>query len=329
MMIVHKPVMLEEVLSSLAITSSDVVVDCTLGEGGHAAAFLERLNKGVLVGIEQDEEILSRACERLKPFGERFIPVHDNFFNIKKIVEGLFPAGVDKVFFDLGISMYHITKSGRGFSFSRSEPLDMRLDLSKTLTACDVVNRFDKKKLAEIIWAYGEEVLANRIAAFIVNERSRKPITTSTELADIVKRAVPRKLWPRKIHPATKTFQAIRIFVNDELEVLEKALRDGIDILKPGGRICVISFHSLEDRIVKTVFQELDRGCHCPPDFPVCVCGGKKVIKVLSKKPCIPGEEELRRNPSSRSARLRFALKLDDQEASIDGVLQKERAFGT
>lgn len=328
-MIVHIPVMLEEVLSSLTIKGDDIIVDCTLGEGGHAAAFLERLKGGVLIGIEQDEEILSRACELLKPFGERFIPVHDNFFNIKKIVKGLFPDGIDKVFFDLGISMYHIAKSGRGFSFSRSEPLDMRLDMAKTLTACDVINKFDKKKLAEIIWAYGEEVLANRIAAFIVSERKRKPITTSTELADIVKRAVPRKLWPRKIHPATKTFQAIRIFVNDELEVLEKALRDGIDILRTGGRICVISFHSLEDRIVKTVFQELERGCHCPPDFPVCVCGGKRIIKVLSKKPRFPGEEELKRNPSSRSARLRFALKLDNQEANIDGILQKERAFGT
>ncbi len=316
----HKPVMLEQVLDSLDIRGDDIVVDCTLGEGGHASAFLHRLNRGSLVGIEQDEEIFGRACERLKDFGEMFIPVRDNFSNLKRIIGGIFPDGVDKIFFDLGISMYHIKISGRGFSFSRSEPLDMRLDMAKSLKAYDVVNRFDWKKLSEIIWAYGEERHANRIARGIVNERKKKPITTSTELADIVKREIPRKLWPRNIHPATKTFQAIRVFVNDEIEILEKALRDGIDVLKPRGRICVISFHSLEDRIVKTVFSDLGRGCNCPPDFPVCVCGGRRVIKVLSRKPFLPGEDELTKNPASRSARLRFAVKLDEQSSHQNAV---------
>jgi 16S rRNA (cytosine1402-N4)-methyltransferase len=224
---------------------------------------------------------------------------------------------VDKIFFDLGISMYHIRESGRGFSFGQAEPLDMRLDTSKPLSAKDVVNRFNRKKLTEIIWAYGEERFSNRIAHYIVTERAKKPITTSSDLADIVMRAVPKKFWPRNIHPATKTFQAIRIFVNDEIEILERAVREGIDMLRPGGRICIISFHSLEDRIVKSVFRDLNRGCTCPPDFPVCVCGGKRLIKVLTKKPLQPDEHEIERNPASRSAKLRCAMKLNTGEPSI------------
>jgi len=311
-MFIHNPVMLEQVLRSLDINPEDIIIDCTLGEGGHSVHFLQNLDSGVLIGIEQDDEILKRAVERLHTYKDKFIPVRDNFSNLKSIVSQNAVKRVDKIFFDLGISMYHFKRSGRGFSFTRDEPLDMRLDRTKSLSAMDVVNRFSRKKLSEIIWAYGEERFSGRIALHIIEEREKKQITTSTQLADIVKRAMPGKYWPRNIHPATKTFQAIRIFVNDEMEILENALRDAIGLLKPGGRLCVISFHSLEDRVVKSVFNDLKRGCRCPPDFPVCVCGGKRVIKVLTKKPLIPDDEEIKNNPPSRSARLRCALKLNE-----------------
>jgi 16S rRNA (cytosine1402-N4)-methyltransferase len=321
---IHNPVMLDQVLCYLDIRRNDRIVDCTLGEGGHSLQFLEHLEGGKLLGIEQDAEILSRATKRLQEYTDRFIPVRDNFSNLRDIVQRTFGKRIDKIFFDLGISMYHFKESGRGFSFNRDEPLDMRLDQSKPISAIDVVNKFNRKKLSEIIWAYGEERFSNRIAHCIVAERTKNQITTSGQLADIVMRAVPKKFWPRNVHPATKTFQALRIFVNDEIEILEKALRDGIDLLRPGGRICVISFHSLEDRIVKSVFSDLNRGCHCPPDFPVCVCGGKRVIKVLTKKPRMPDEREIHENPASRSARLRCAVKLN---ATIPTVREEEMKY--
>jgi len=321
---IHNPVMLEQVLYYLDIKQNDSIVDCTLGEGGHSLRFLEHLEGGTLLGIEQDEEILGRATRRLHDYEEHFIPVRDNFSNLKSIVQRTIGSGVHKIFFDLGISMYHFKESGRGFSFNRNEPLDMRLDQSKPLSAQDVVNSFNRKKLTEIIWAYGEERFSNRIAHFIASERDKNPITTSGQLADIVMRAVPRKFWPKVVHPATKTFQALRIFVNDEIEILENALRDGIDLLRPGGRICVISFHSLEDRIVKSVFSDLKKGCHCPPDYPICVCGGRQVIKVLTKKPAQPDENEVESNPASRSARLRCAVKLN---TILPSVQEEEMRF--
>jgi 16S rRNA (cytosine1402-N4)-methyltransferase len=250
-------------------------------------------------------------------YNGRFLPVRDNFSRIGEILDERVGMPVDKVFFDLGISMFHIKESGRGFTFAADEPLDMRLDLEKSLSAREIVNSFDRDKLAQIIWAYGEERFSNQIAQLIVRERSNKPITTSGQLADIVGRAIHRKFWPKNIHPATRTFQAIRIFVNDEIEILERAFRSAIASLKPGGRICVISFHSLEDRIAKSVFNDLARGCSCPPDFPVCVCGGRKVLKLLTKKPLTPDEDEMRANPASRSARLRCALKLKDSAGSV------------
>jgi len=325
-MFVHNPVMVEKVLSCLCIKSDDIIVDCTLGEGGHASHFLPVLHEGYLIGIEQDAALLERAISRLKDYEERIVPARDNFSNLKSILKRIVKDGVDKIFFDLGISMFHIKESGRGFSFSREEPLDMRLDQSKPMRGIDVVNRFDEKKLAEIIWAYGEERFSNRIVHFIAQERQKKEITTSTQLADIIKRAIPRKHWPKNIHPATKTFQAIRIFVNDEIDILENALRDGIACLKPGGRICVISFHSLEDRIVKSVFKDLTKGCTCPPDFPVCVCGGKKIIKIITKKPLVPDEEEIRNNPASRSARLRCAYKLEESYTDNPKQYMKDTA---
>lgn len=311
-MYAHTPVMLRQVLACLAIEEGDIVVDCTLGEGGHTSHFLRLLKEGMLVGIEQDSEILQRAQSRLKGYNGRFVAVRDNFSRIGEILDERVGKPVDKIFFDLGISMFHIKESGRGFTFAADEPLDMRLDLGKSPSAKEIVNGFDKDKLAQIIWAYGEERFSNQIAQLIVRERGKVPITTSGQLADIVGRAIHRKFWPKNIHPATRTFQAIRIFVNDEIEILERAFRSAIANLKPGGRICVISFHSLEDRIAKSVFNDLARGCSCPPDFPVCVCGGRKVLKLLTKKPLMPDEDEIRGNPASRSARLRCALKLKE-----------------
>jgi 16S rRNA (cytosine1402-N4)-methyltransferase len=322
-MYAHTPVMLKQVLTCLAVQKGDVVVDCTLGEGGHASHLLPLLEGGVLVGVEQDQEILKKARERLGKYGGRFVSVRDNFSNLKEILEEHAGGKVDKIFFDLGISMFHIKESGRGFSFSRDELLDMRLDVSKPVNATDVVNRFERDKLAQIIWAYGEERLAGQISGLIVRERGKKPITTTGELADIVKRAIPRKLWPKSIHPATRTFQAIRIFVNDEIDILEKALRTAVECLRPGGRICVISFHSLEDRIVKTVLVDYARGCSCPPDFPVCVCGGDKLLKLLTKKPLFPEDHETGQNPASRSARLRCAQKLAGSRAQSAGAGMK------
>jgi len=316
-MYVHKPVMVNKVLEYLDIRTSDTVVDCTLGEGGHSSYILERLGSGRIIGIEQDEQLLNISVKRFEKFGVKFLPIKGNFFDIKKIINEKVGKKVEKIFFDLGVSMYHFKKSRRGFSFYQDEPLDMRLDISKTINAKDVINNFDKKKLSQIIWAYGEERFANRISDFIIKEREKNPITTSSQLADIVKRAIPRKFWPRKIHPATKTFQAIRYYVNDEIEILEKSIRDAIDVLKPEGRICVISFNSLEDRIVKTIFKELSKGCTCPPDFPVCVCGGKKLLKIIMKKPVAPDKEEIERNSASRSAKMRCAIKLDN------GVIKK------
>ena len=309
-MYVHKPIMVDKVLEYLDIKDDDIVIDCTLGEGGHSYHFLQRLEKGKLIGIEQDSIILDRAKDRLKVFGGKFIPIHTNFSQIKEVLKNLGITKANKIFFDLGISMFHIKESKRGFSFLQDEELDMRLDPSKDISAKDVVNNFDEKKLAEIIWAYGEERFSSRIAHFIVRERKIKPITTSLQLSDIIKRAIPRKYWPKRIHPATKTFQAIRIFVNDEIEILENSLRDAVELLEAEGRICVISFHSLEDRIVKSVFNDLAKGCICPPDFPVCICGRKKEIKVLTRKPIMSDEIEISKNPSSRSARLRCAEKL-------------------
>jgi 16S rRNA (cytosine1402-N4)-methyltransferase len=316
-MFIHDPVMVQQVLEMLDIRSGDTVVDCTLGEGGHTGHFLGRVGEGVVVGIDQDEEVLKRAEERFKGKTGKFIAVRGNFSRLKEIVSENIGHQADRIFFDLGISMYHLKESGRGFSFARSEPLDMRLDRSRAMSAGDVVNRFDEKKLAEIIWAYGEERFSNHIAASIVRFRDKKQITMSKELADIVMGAIPRRYWPKNIHPATKTFQAIRIFVNDEIDILEKALRDAVDILKQGGRICVISFHSLEDRIVKSVFRELAKGCTCPPDFPVCVCGKKRLLRVVTKKPLVPDRVEVGVNPASRSARLRCAAKLSQNSSSV------------
>ncbi|MBI5044140.1 MAG: 16S rRNA (cytosine(1402)-N(4))-methyltransferase RsmH [Nitrospirae bacterium] len=307
-MIKHTPVLLKEAVELLNCKKGGVYIDCTVGAGGHAERILELSSPdGVIIGIDQDEEILKIAEERLKRFGERTRLVHGNFSDIKDVMKN---ENVDGILFDLGVSSYQLEDKERGFSFMSDAPLDMRMDKKTKITAADIINRSSERELSEIIFKYGEERFAKRIASFIVRERERKPIATTLQLSDIIMKAIPARFHAQKIHLATRTFQALRIAVNRELEILEKSLLDAVDILKPEGRMCVISFHSLEDRIVKRTFQRLEKGCICPPKIPVCQCGIKPSIKIITKKPVAPAEMEIKANPRARSAKLRAAEKL-------------------
>ncbi len=247
------------------------------------------------------------AGERLKRFGERVRLMHGNFLDIKGIMKD---ERADAILFDLGVSSYQLEDKERGFSFMSDAPLDMRMDKKAEITAADIVNSASERELSDIIFKYGEERFAKRIASFIVKERETKPVATTLQLSNIITKAVPARFHPRDIHPATRTFQALRIAVNHELEILERSLLDAVDILKPKGRMCVISFHSLEDRIVKRAFQRLEKGCICPPKIPICQCGIKPSMKIITKKPVAPAEEEINANPRARSAKLRAAEKL-------------------
>jgi 16S rRNA (cytosine1402-N4)-methyltransferase len=307
-MIKHIPVLLKETVELLQCKKGGIYIDCTVGAGGHAERILEITSPdGVVVGIDQDEDILKIAEERLKRFGERIRLMHGNFSDIKGIMKG---ERADGILFDLGVSSYQLEDKDRGFSFMSDAPLDMRMDKKAEITAADIINRSSERELSEIIFKYGEERFAKRIASFIVRERERKPIATTLQLSDIVIKAIPARFRPRDIHPATRTFQALRIAVNRELEILEKSLLNAVDILKPKGRMCVISFHSLEDRIVKRTFQRLEKGCICPPKIPICQCGIKPSIKIITKRPVTPSEMEIKANPRARSAKLRAAEKL-------------------
>ncbi|GAW92152.1 16S rRNA (cytosine(1402)-N(4))-methyltransferase RsmH [Calderihabitans maritimus] len=307
----HIPVMLEETIELLAIKPEGIYVDCTLGGGGHSRAILDKLGKqGRLIAIDQDME----AIEAFKPykqgFGDRVSLVHGNFVALKDILQQMGVKKVDGILFDIGVSSHQLDTPERGFSYQLDAPLDMRMDTTRELTAWHIVNNYSEADLARIIYEYGEERWARRIASFIVQARKKKPIDTSGQLVEVIKRAIPagaRKVGP---HPAKRTFQALRIAVNNELEVLEKALYHAVEVLKPSGRVCVISFHSLEDRIVKKVFRQLSRACTCPPEQPICVCKSRKIVKVITKKPVTPSQEEVKRNPRSRSAKLRAAEKL-------------------
>lgn len=308
-MIKHIPVLLKETVELLQCKKGGIYIDCTVGAGGHAERILELTSPdGVVVGIDQDEEILKTAEERLKRFGERIRLMHGNFSDIKGIIKD---ERADGILFDLGISSYQLEDKDRGFSFMSDAPLDMRMDKKAEITAADIINRSSERELSDIIFKYGEERFAKRIASFIVMERERKPIATTLQLSDIVINAIPARFRPRDIHPATRTFQALRIAVNRELEILEKSLLNAVDILKPKGRMCVISFHSLEDRIAKRTFQRLEKGCICPPKIPICQCGIKPSIKIITKRPVTPSEMEIKANPRSRSAKLRAAEKLE------------------
>jgi len=307
----HTPVLLQEAVESLACQSSGIYVDGTLGGGGHAFEILERTGPdGKLVGIDADEEALAEAEKRLEPFGERKILVRSNFSYLSEVLTKLNINRVDGILLDLGISSHQLETPERGFSFALDAPLDMRMDRSSGMSAYDLINTLPEKDLKRIIREYGEEQMSGRIARAIANRRRTEAIKTTGELAELIIRTMPPERKRGKIHPATKTFQAIRIAVNNELTNLEKALEDGIDLLATGGRFSIISFHSLEDRIVKDTFRSWEKGCICPASIPFCICRRPSKLKVLTKKPIVPKDEEVERNPRARSAKLRIAERI-------------------
>ncbi|AAO36178.1 ribosomal RNA small subunit methyltransferase H [Clostridium tetani] len=306
----HISVLLDECIEGLNIKENGIYVDCTLGGAGHSSEILKNLSKeGKLIGIDQDEEALKAASEKLKEY-ENVLYKHSNFYHIKDILEELEVGKVDGILMDLGVSSYQLDEKSRGFSYMQNAPLDMRMNKKSSLDAYEVVNFYDESKLARIIKDYGEERFAKRISNFIVESRENKKIETTGELVDIIKRAIPAKFRREGPHPAKRTFQAIRIEVNGELEILNKAIEDSVKSLKSGGRIAIITFHSLEDRIVKNKFKELEDPCICPKDFPICTCGKEPLVKIITRKPIDPSKEEVEINPRSRSAKLRIAEKL-------------------
>lgn len=309
-MIFHQPVMTKEVVESLRCRSGAVYVDGTVGGGGHAYEILKNsAPAGSLVGIDQDESALREAEARLQEFGCRKILVKGNFADLDNVLADLKIPHVDGIILDLGVSSHQLDEAERGFSFAREALLDMRMDIDRNFSAADLVNKWSESELARIIWDYGEEKMARRIARAIVKQRSEAPILTTGALANLVCRVLP-DLPGHRIHPATKTFQAIRIAVNEELANLAQAIKVGTEALAPGGRLSIISYHSLEDRIVKNEFRDREGGCICPPRLPVCVCRQHPVLRVVTKKPQRPGLEEVLDNPRARSARLRTAEKI-------------------
>ena len=303
----HISVMLEETVKGLVTNKEGIYVDCTLGGAGHSHRIAELLSpKGRIIGIDQDEEAIEAAKERLKDVKCRVDIVHSNFSHLEEILEAQGAPLVDGVVFDLGVSSHQIDTAERGFSYMHDAPLDMRMDPEAKFSAYDVVNTYSEKELDRIFHDYGEERWGRRIAQFIVKERMKKPIERTGELVDIICKAVPKAVrQAANGHPAKRIFQAIRIEVNDELGILEKAFRTAVHHLKPGGRIAIITFHSLEDRIVKTRFKTCENPCICPPDFPVCVCGRKSKGRVVTRKPIVPSDEELEENRRSKSSKLR------------------------
>lgn len=306
----HIPVMLNECLSYLDIKSDGIYVDGTLGGAGHSSQIAKRLGSGLLIGIDQDSDAIAAASERLKEFGDKVKIVKNNFKNINDV---LYDVGVDEIdgaLLDLGVSSHQLDEAQRGFSYMADAPLDMRMDRQGAKSAYDIVNGYDENQLSDIIFRYGEERWAKRIARFIVEKRAVKPVETTLELVDIINAAIPKAARQNGGHPAKRTFQAIRIEVNGELEILEKTVENFVSHLKKGGRLAIITFHSLEDRIIKDKFQSLARGCDCPKEFPVCVCGKKPIVKVLTGKPIVATDEELEMNSRSKSAKLRVIQKL-------------------
>lgn len=306
----HVSVLLDEVIELLHINEDGIYVDCTLGGAGHSKEIIKRLSsKGKLIGIDQDINAIKAAKETLKVYSN-VIYVQDNFSNIKDILNTLNIDKVDGILMDLGVSSHQLDEAERGFSYMHDAPLDMRMNREASLTAFNVVNEYSKEDLHRIIRDYGEDNFAKRIAEFIVTKREEKSIESTLELVEVIKAAVPAKFRREGPHPAKRTFQAIRIEVNKELEVLKNSLVDCIDLLKPEGRIAIITFHSLEDRIVKVEFKHSENPCDCPKDLPICACGKKPSLKILTKKPIEASDEELERNPRSRSAKLRCAQKI-------------------
>ena len=306
----HVSVLLEESVDGLNIRSGGIYADGTMGGGGHSLLIAQRLDgSGRLIGIDRDAEAIEASKKRLASF-DNVTYVHDNYRNIKSILENLGADGLNGAVLDLGVSSYQLDNRERGFSYMEDAPLDMRMDQSDSLSAYDVVNTYSEKELARIFFEYGEEKFSRRIAASICERRSEKPVRTTLELVDIIKACIPAKFRQKGSHPAKRVFQAVRIEVNGELRDLRNALDDFFDVLLPGGRLCVITFHSLEDRIVKTAFRAYATGCTCPPEFPICVCGKKPRGKVITGKPVLPCEEEYETNKRSKSAKLRIVEKL-------------------
>ena len=306
----HISVLLKESIEALNIRPQGVYLDGTLGGAGHSAEIARRLSTGTLIGVDRDPKALAAAEERLAPWIDRVKLVHSNFRELDRILDSLGIPAVDGILLDLGVSSPQLDEADRGFSYMADAPLDMRMDPSDPLTAYEVVNSWPQEELRRILFAYGEERYAPLIAAAIVRRREQAPIESTLALVDVIRGAMPQKALREKQHPAKRSFQAIRIAVNDELGAVDAVMRRAIDRLKPGGRLAVITFHSLEDRIVKNAMAEAVRGCTCPPEFPVCVCGKKPKLKLIARKPITAGEEELERNPRARSAKLRVAERL-------------------
>lgn len=306
----HVSVLLNECIEGLSIKENGIYLDGTLGGAGHSSEIVKKLESvGTLIGVDQDMNAIMASKEKLKGF-QNVIYVHNNFSNIRSILQKLNIDGVDGILLDLGVSSHQLDVPERGFSYMNDAPLDMRMDMTSDFSAKEVVNGYSREELLRVIRDYGEERWASRIAEFIVRERINKPIETTFELVEIIKAAIPAAARREGPHPAKRTFQAIRIEVNKELEILQNAVNDCISVLNPGGRLCIITFHSLEDRIIKNVYREREKPCTCPPSFPVCVCNKKPDIKIITKKPVVPTVEELDINPRSRSAKLRIAEKI-------------------
>ena len=307
---IHKSVLLHECVQALQIRPDGIYLDGTLGGAGHSLEIVRRLTgAGRLIGVDRDETALQAASQRLAPYRSRVQLVHRNFQDLAQILAELQIPGVDGILLDLGVSSPQLDDGSRGFSYMEDAPLDMRMDRTERLTAAQIVNEWSGEELRRILYDYGEERYAHRIAAAIQRRRAEKPIETTLELVEIIRSAMPPQALREKQHPAKRSFQAIRIAVNDELGAVERVMTDAIGCLNPGGRLAVITFHSLEDRIVKSAMQQAAKGCTCPPEFPVCVCGKKPLVQILTHKPIVAGEEELQENPRARSAKLRVCEK--------------------
>lgn len=306
----HVSVLLEECIQGLAIKPDGIYVDGTLGGAGHSSCIAAKLTTGRLIGIDRDNVALEAAAERLRPFEDRVTLVHANFCDMDQALQGLGIDKVDGILLDLGVSSPQLDDGQRGFSYMTDAPLDMRMNGEDTRDARQIVNTWSYEELKRILYDYGEERFAPRIAAAICRRREQAPIETTLELVDVIKSAMPASALREKQHPAKRSFQAIRIAVNDELGAVETVMKKAVPLLNPGGRLAVITFHSLEDRIVKNAMAEAAKGCTCPPSFPVCVCGKKPQVRIVTRKPIVSGEEELERNPRARSAKLRICEKL-------------------
>ena len=306
----HKPVLLRQCLEGLGIRPDGTYIDGTLGRAGHSLEIVKRLTSGRLIAIDRDKAALDAAPARLEGYMDKVTLVRGNFGDLTNILALLGVSGVDGMLFDLGVSSPQLDDGSRGFSYLQDAPLDMRMDQSAPLTARDVVNGWSQEELKRILWQYGEERYSGPIAAAIARAREQETIETTGQLAELIRNAMPAKARREKQHPAKRSFQAIRIAVNDELGEVERLLNGALDALNAGGRLAVISFHSLEDRLVKTAYAEWAKGCTCPPDFPVCVCGKTPKVKLIGKRPIVADDEELKHNPRARSAKLRVAEKL-------------------